>query len=551
MNVVSAWWSKIGLQLKLQFLIQGVLIVILLAAQQWITSQFESQLMGAAEDRAKEVADGAINGLNTLMVTKVGEDEIISNKEARALFIQKMGASEKLKEMRVFRAKQLDSEFPEGLPQEQPVDEMDRGVLASGRTEYKLIRNGDEAWLRTVVPFIAMKNFRTINCLKCHGVDEGAVLGAASVSIDVKDDLASIQKMNLWIWIGQALLQILLFFVIGIIVRRLLRQLGGEPAYAAEISRRIAEGDLSFEVALQPGDQSSLLANMRNMQEHLRNLVGQVLANAHQLTDSVSHLVSSAEQVAFTSQEQNDATVAMASAIEEITVSISTVADNAGHAHDMAVEAGQLSGEGATRVRDAVGEMSKIATSVGHSTQMIRNLDEKSAEISNIVKVIKDIADQTNLLALNAAIEAARAGEQGRGFAVVADEVRKLAERTTVSTQEIATMIGAIQQSTQASVQDMDMSSAQVQEGMHLAERSGESMNRIDASTGKVREAVDQISSALREQTLAANLLAQEVEKISQKSEKNTFLASQSSGAAKQLEEQAQRLTQAVDRFKV
>ena len=552
MDGISNWWRRIGLQFKLQILIQGFLIVILVAAQQWIAVRFENQVLRAAEAQATTIADGAINGLNTLMLTKIGDDDVISDKASRALFIKKMGASDRIREMRIVRGKGVTDEFDAGLPEEQPVDDLDRSVLAGGKTEHRMISDGKGGTLlRTVVPFIASKNFRTTNCLRCHGVDEGAVLGAASVVVDVNDDLARIRSIDTWIWIGQGALQIVLFFVVGVIVRRLLSQLGGEPAYATEISRRIAAGDLSVDVALRPGDESSLLANMRNMQEHLRSLVGHVLANARELTDAVAHLASSAQQVAATSQEQNEATVAMAAAIEEITVSIATVADNASHAQKVATEAGQLSDEGAGRVRDAVGELSKITASVGHSTQMIRQLDGKSREISNIVDVIKDIADQTNLLALNAAIEAARAGDQGRGFAVVADEVRKLAERTTVSTQEIATMIGAIQQSTQSSVQDMDLSSALVQEGMRMAERSGESMTQIEASTGKVQGAVDEISSALREQTQAANLLAQEVEKIAQKSEKNSFLANQSSGAAGNLEEQALKLRQAVERFKV
>ena len=117
-----------------------------------------------------------------------------------------------------------------------------------------MISNGDEASLRTVVPFIAKKKFRTINCLECHGVDEGAVLGAASVTIDVKDDLASIKKVNTLIWIGQGILQIILYFVIGLIVRRLARQLGGEPAYVIDIVKQIAKGNLSQQVATQAGD---------------------------------------------------------------------------------------------------------------------------------------------------------------------------------------------------------------------------------------------------------------------------------------------------------
>jgi diguanylate cyclase (GGDEF)-like protein/PAS domain S-box-containing protein len=252
----------------LQILIQGCLIVILVATQLWLTNLFEHQVLEAAKARAIEAADGAINGLNTMMVTKVGNDEVISNKVARALFIQKMGASEKIKEMRIFRDKQLDSDFPAGLPQEQPVDNIDRKVLATGKPEFKLtLGNDGEASLRTVMPFIASKNFRTTNCLKCHSVLEGAVLGAASVTIDVKDDLASIKQVNTLIWIGQCVLQIILYFAIGLIVHRLSWLLGGEPAYVIDIVKKIAKGNLSQQIATQTGDTTSLLAAVKQMQE--------------------------------------------------------------------------------------------------------------------------------------------------------------------------------------------------------------------------------------------------------------------------------------------
>jgi methyl-accepting chemotaxis protein len=123
------------LQLKLQILIQGFLIVILASAQQWVTIRFERQILSAAEDRARTMGDGAINGLNTLMAVKEGDKEVISNQKSRALFIQKIGISDKVKELRIVRAKQLDDEFPRGLPQEQPVDDMDRRVIANGKTK--------------------------------------------------------------------------------------------------------------------------------------------------------------------------------------------------------------------------------------------------------------------------------------------------------------------------------------------------------------------------------------------------------------------------------
>ena len=334
-----------------------------------------------------------------------------------------------------------------------------------------------------------------------------------------------------------------------LITRGLLAQLGGEPRYAAMCVRRVANGDLTGEI--QASNVGSLLGSIGMMQGDLQKMMMQMKQTAEELSDSSAQMASSSRELTSSSDLQNEATMTMAAAIEEVTVSIASVADNASHAQNMAVEAGKLSAEGAEMVRGAIGEMARISESVGHSSQRIRELHGKSAEISGIVKVIKEIAEQTNLLALNAAIEAARAGEQGRGFAVVADEVRKLAERTTASTQEIAKMIGSIQQSTESSVRDMDLSNTQVLEGMRLTEHSGDSMTQIEASAGKVSGAVDEISSALSEQTTAATELAKEVERIAQRSQKNSFLAKQSSGTAQRLAEQALRLSQAVEHFKI
>ena len=263
-----------GLQLKLQLLIQGSLIVILVAAQLWLSMHLEQQVLSDVEERAKSVATSAINGLNTLMVVKSGNNELISDKTTRAIFIRKMGDLDKVKEMRIVRGKGVDDEFPAGLAEEQATDEMDRRVLASGKTEFKIIKSRDgEARIRTVMPFIAEKNYHGTNCLKCHGVDEGSVLGAASVSIDIKDAMATIDKINLRIWIGQLILQVLLFSVIGLISRRLLKQLGGEPAQAIEIANKISNGDLSTKIILAEDDKTSLLASMKRMSETIHLMV--------------------------------------------------------------------------------------------------------------------------------------------------------------------------------------------------------------------------------------------------------------------------------------
>lgn len=552
MDGVSNWWGRIGLQLKLQILIQGSLIVILAAAQQWISIQFERQILNAAEAQAKEVADGAINGLNTLMLTKVGDDDVISNKSSRALFIQKMGASEKIKEMRIVRGKGVDDEFPDGLPQERPVDDMDRSVLASGNTEYKMIRSGDgEAGLRTVVPFIAKKNFRTTNCLKCHGVEEGSVLGVASVVIDVKDDLATIKKFNTWIWIGQGLLQIIMFFVIGLIVRSLLRQLGGEPVYVIDIVKQIVKGNLSGEIATRNDDSNSLLAAMKQMQGGLRDIIGGTLQTAEVLAQDARQLADASRRVLKASERQSDASASVAASVEEMTVCISQISENATDAQKHASGTGDLAKEGSNVVQQAIAEMGKISEAVTASSSSINSLGEQSLEIFKIVKVIKEIADQTNLLALNAAIEAARAGEQGRGFAVVADEVRKLAERTTFSTQEIASMIQAIQDGTTDAVEGMAKGSTRVKEGVQMVGRAGSSMEKIQEGVQKVLASVGDISSSLSEESSTSNQIAKNVEEIAQMTEETSTIIREVSASADQIEQLAAQLKESVGQFKL
>lgn len=543
-------WDGIGLQLKLQILIQGLLIIILVAAQHWISVQFERQILDAAEERAKTVADGAINGLNTLMLTKVGAEDVISDKASRALFIQKMGASEKIEEMRVVRGKGVVDEFDVGLPQEQPVDEMDRSVLAGSGAKFKVVRNenGGVA-LRAVVPFVAKRNFRTTNCLKCHGVDEGSVLGVASVTLDVKDDFATIRRIDLWMWIGQGILQLVLFFVIGFIIRKLVRQLGGEPAYVIDIARQISTGNLSQEISPRSGDVVSLLAAMQQMQGGLKSIIGGTLETADLLAQASRQLARSSRQVLHGSERQSDGSASVAASIEEMTVCVSHISENASDAEKNATEAGTLAQEGSRVVREAEAEMDKIAQAVTSSSRVIGSLGEQSRQISKIVDVIKEIADQTNLLALNAAIEAARAGEQGRGFAVVADEVRKLAERTTRATMEIAEMIQAIQASAANAVEGMANGSARVGDGVRMVRRAGTAMEKIQVGASNVLVSIGDISASLKEQSSTSNLIAQNVEEIAQMTEQSCTIIKDVTASADELERLAAHLRESVGQF--
>jgi len=269
------------------------------------------------------------------------------------------------------------------------------------------------------------------------------------------------------------------------------------------------------------------------------------------LNKSAGDLSASASSSARTSENQSEAATSMAAAVEQMSVSIDHVEGNARDAYAVTQSSANRSDEGGRIIHEAAAEMVRIADSVKATAATIRELEEFSTQIISIAGVIKDIAEQTNLLALNAAIEAARAGEQGRGFAVVADEVRKLAERTASSTTQINGMIIRIQEGTQRAAQEMEAGVVRVSDGVLLAQQAGESMTGIRQGAEQTSQTVNEISSALKEQVAAAREISQRVEQIAQGSELNSVSAAQTAASAQQMESLAQHLHILSTRFKI
>ncbi len=344
-----------------------------------------------------------------------------------------------------------------------------------------------------------------------------------------------------------AVIATLIGIFLAMVIRGITRPLGELEKAMATIQ---STHDLSQRVGVSSGDEIGRIGQSFNqMIASFQDIIQRVVSNSRGVMQAAARLSESSHRVALSSQTQSDAASAMAAAVEEVTTSIEHVADSSQETNNIARKAGELASQGGEVVHGAAAEMSKIADSVTHSSHFIMELGEHSKQISAIVSVIKDIADQTNLLALNAAIEAARAGEQGRGFAVVADEVRKLAERTTRSTEEITGMIGSIQNGTQQAVASMQEGSSRVNDGVNMANRAGESMIQIHDGARQVIAAVSDISTALREQSAASNQVAQNVEKIARMTEENSVAAHEIAAQSQQLESLAQSLEEAVSRF--
>ncbi|CAL92747.1 methyl-accepting chemotaxis protein [Azoarcus olearius] len=310
-----------------------------------------------------------------------------------------------------------------------------------------------------------------------------------------------------------------------------------------DFSRRVP-ADGKDEVA-QTGRAFNAL--LERVQQSLRKMS----THAGEVSAAGSQLASSARQVSIGSSAQSEAAAAMAAAVEQMTVSINHVADRAGEARRLAVLAGDEARGGAEVIGLTLADIRRIDVSVRQAAERVQQLDEDSARVSAVVTVIKEVADQTNLLALNAAIEAARAGEQGRGFAVVADEVRKLAERTAQSTQEISSTMEAMQAGARNATGGMSAAVELVGVGVAHAQQAEASVRQIEDGARRTVDIVAEISDAIREQSVASSSIAQQVERVAQMTDENSAAAASTSDTAVGLEGLAQEMQGEVARYRV
>ncbi|MDK9724541.1 MAG: methyl-accepting chemotaxis protein [Sterolibacteriaceae bacterium MAG5] len=318
------------------------------------------------------------------------------------------------------------------------------------------------------------------------------------------------------------------------------------------VARVQSSGDFTLTIPHRGNDEAGETAQAFNdLLASLRTTMGQLLQTVGDVDRAVSDMAENARQSAGASADTSEAAASMAASVEEMTVSISHVADNTRDAIGIAGKAGELSNDGGVIIEKAVAEITQIAGTVRQVSEQIAALGQHSERITGVVQVIKDVADQTNLLALNAAIEAARAGEAGRGFAVVADEVRKLAERTTGATGEIAAMIAEVQASSRSAVSAMEQAVSQVDSGVSLASQAGSAIVEIRSSTADVVRVVSDISSAIAEQGSASQSIAAQVERVAQAAEENSASAQHSADAAANMEIHTRAMREAAGRFRI
>ena len=417
-------------------------------------------------------------------------------------------------------------------------------IAGAEKDFFPALQRGDVATARTL-----MRNVLTPQYNSHRAVIDRIVTITNAKNDQIEKETGSLLGSYRWIMLAVVLLVI---GVSALVSGLVIRSIHGILCACADITNSIAEGDLSVEIPVAGrGSIRQLLQSLSTMTSHLREMISRTVDISSGIASASNQLHSTAAQIATGAEQVAGQTSTLVTASEEMAGTSSDIARNCSLAAEASRQTTESANAGSRVVSDTINGMNVIADRVRQTSKTIEALGTRSDQIGEIVSTIEDIADQTNLLALNAAIEAARAGEQGRGFAVVADEVRALAERTTKATREIGEMIKAIQTETRAAVTAMEEGVHEVEKGAVSSHKSGQALEEIMDRINEVTMQINQIATAAEEQNASTGDVTNNILQITDVMHQTARGADDTAGAAAQLARQASDLQAIVSRFRL
>lgn len=532
---------QMSVQTKINIALLSVFFVVMAASLVFSVSNEKKLVLEVVEQQTKDTADSYFDSINTMMLT--------GTMAQRNVLRDKILARPGITDARIIRADLITSVFGPGYDHQAPADELDRRALA-GEEIIEVSDEGRGRVLTVINPIHASKDYRGTDCLGCHQVAPDSVVGAVRISYSL-DALDSQVEHNMWMAVTIQLLLLLagLAVMIFIVRRTVIKRIHAMRHTMEAIAK---DDDLSYSVVVESRDEVGAMGDAFNRMiakfKQSLHAVADVTQQLHDVSDQVSHVADTTLQAVV---EQRTETDMVASAMNEMSATVQEVARHATQTAAASQGADEESRQGVLVAQQAIEGIHGLIAEIESAAQVVQQVETDTANISAVLDVIKGIAEQTNLLALNAAIEAARAGEQGRGFAVVADEVRTLASRTQKSTEEIQNMIERLQHGVKNAVGAMEGAQQRATKGSDCVEKASQSLHVIAAEVATINDMNTQIATAAEEQSAVAEEINRNITTISSIADNTSTGATQTARSSEELVRLAAELRRLVNQFKL
>jgi len=525
-----------SVQLKIFLAIVATFIAVLAASMALIAHNQHSLALEVGKEKAHDLARSYFDGVNTMMITGTLDQQAgLTTK-----FLSQTG----VEDVRIVPAPNHFPNLAKGT-----LDDIDQAAL-QGKDVIREGRNDQGRTLTLAQPIFASTNYLGTNCLSCHQVPEGTVMGVVRVRYALAPLDAQFNQSLLLSGGVNLLLSVAGIVVVILLVRRIvLARLQGMRDTMGQIE---AQSDLGARLHVQGQDEVDQLAHGINaMLDKFRDSLAQVASTGRQVAQAAEQVSSVSRQTTQAAGVQRDETDATRSLIDELQGLAQDVAQSAEATAQTSVEADQKAIQSMETTRQAIAGILKLVDDLGQASEAIAQLDARSRNVSGVLEVIQGIAEQTNLLALNAAIEAARAGEAGRGFAVVADEVRNLASRSHTSAQSIGEIVGQLQTEARRSVEIMDQARGNAARYSADLEGAASSMDNIVERVGNIRSLNTNMAASISRQGHLTQDVNRRVATISASADRTAGDAQATQGVSESLVALSHQLNALVNRFRL